>query len=131
MKTKNSAEKFIKKSILIVDGGSHLSKLYSYILSSDYSLTIKKNGIDALAWLEEGNDPDLIITSLRMPYLDGCAFIQNLKLSGFYRNTPVMLLSGDENLAERVEQMAYKVDSYLEKPFDPTVLKMQITKLIA
>lgn len=131
MKTKNSAEKLFKKNILIVDGGSHLSKLYSYILSSDYSLTIKKNGIDALAWLEEGNDPDLIITSLRMPYLDGCAFIQNLKLSGFYRNTPVMLLSGDENLAERVEQMAYKVDSYLEKPFDPNVLKMKITKLIA
>ena len=122
MKTNNNAFKIFKKSILIVDGGLNLSKLYNYILSSDYSVTIKQNGIDALAWLEEGNDPDLIISSLRMPYFDGTAFIQNLKLSGFYRNTPVMLLSGEENLAEKVKQMSFKIDGYLEKPFNPMVL---------
>ncbi len=131
MKTNGKAFKIFKKSILIVDGGLNLSKLYNYILSADYTVTIKQNGIDALAWLEEGNDPDLIISSLRMPYFDGTAFLQNLKLSGFYRNTPVMLLSGEENLAEKVQQMSFKIDGYLEKPFNPMVLKSQITQLIA
>ena len=131
MKTNGKAFKIFKKSILIVDGGLNLSKLYNYILSADYTVTIKQNGIDALAWLEEGNDPDLIISSLRMPYFDGTAFLQNLKLSGFYRNTPVMLLSGEENLAEKVRQMSFKIDGYLEKPFNPMVLKSQITQLIA
>ena len=120
-----------KKSILIVDGGLNISKLLNFILSTDYSLTIKTNGLEALSWLEEGNDPDLIISSLRLPYFDGSAFIQNLKMSGFYRDTPVLVLSGEENLAEKVKQMSVKIDSYLEKPFNPMVLKSQITQLIA
>ncbi|WP_225872379.1 response regulator [Pedobacter frigidisoli] len=121
----------MKKHILLVDGGLNLSKLMHFILSSDYKLTIMTSGIEALSWLEEGNDPDLIITSLRMPYFDGGLFIQNLKLSGFYRNTPVMLLSGEENLHEKVEQMSFKIDGYMEKPFNPTILKNHINRLIA
>ena len=129
--TKTRESKAKKKSILLVDGGLNISKLLHFILASEYYLTIKGNGIQALAWLEEGNDPDLIISSLRMPYFDGTALVQNLRQSGFYSNTPVMLLSGDENLAEKVNQMSFKIDSYLEKPFDPTVLKSHITRLIA
>ncbi|RZL63387.1 MAG: response regulator, partial [Pedobacter sp.] len=114
-----------------VDGGLNLSKLYNYILASDYYVTIKSNGIDALGWLEDGNDPDLIISSLRMPYFNGTSFIENLKLSGFYRNTPVILLSGEDNLAEKVQKLSFKVDSFMEKPFNPIALKTQITQLIA
>ena len=66
-----------------------------------------------------------------MPYFDGSLFIQILKLSGLYRNTPVMLLSGEENLEEKVKGMTLKVDSYMEKPFNPTKLKSQISSLIA
>jgi len=120
-----------KKQILIVDGGLSLGKLLNFILAPEYRLTIKTNGIEALSWLEEGNDPDLVISSLRMPYFDGSMFIQNLRFSGLYRNTPVMLLSGEENLEEKVKQMSFKIDSYMEKPFDPTVLKHRISRLIA
>ncbi|WP_342327890.1 response regulator [Pedobacter sp. FW305-3-2-15-E-R2A2] len=120
-----------KKSILIVDDELSILKLLSFILASDYDLIIKKSGIEAIAWLEEGNDPDLIISDLMMPYFDGSTLIRNLKLSGFYRNTPVILLSGAEDLADKVKQMPFKIDSYLEKPFNPAVLKSQIAQLIA
>ncbi|MCX2574870.1 response regulator [Pedobacter sandarakinus] len=128
---RNSMSKVKKKHILLVDGGLNIGKLLHFILSPDYKLTIKTNGINALSWLEEGNDPDLIISSLRMPYFDGGTFIQNLRCSGFYRNTPVMILSGEENLAEKVQQMAFKIDSYMEKPFNPIALKVKINMLIA
>jgi len=120
-----------KKSILIVDDELSILKLLSFILASEYDLIIKKSGIEAIAWLEEGNDPDLIISDLMMPYFDGSTLIRNLKLSGFYRNTPVILLSGAEDLADKVKQMPFKIDSYLEKPFNPAVLKSQIAQLIA
>jgi len=128
---KNDVRKYEKKHILLVDGGLDLGKLLNFILAPDYRLTIKTNGIDALSWLEEGNDPDLVISSLRMPYFDGSVFIQSLKCSGFYRNTPVMLLSGEENLEEKIKNMSFRIDSYMEKPFDPVVLKNQISRLIA
>lgn len=119
-----------KKSILIVDDELSILKLLSFILAADYDLIIKKSGIEAIAWLEEGNDPDLIISDLMMPYFDGSTLIRNLKVSGFYRNTPVILLSGAEDLADKVKQMPFKIDSYLEKPFNPAVLKSQIAQLI-
>ena len=120
-----------KKSILIVDDELSILKLLSFILASEYDLIIKKSGIEAIAWLEEGNDPDLIISDLMMPYFDGSTLIRNLKLSGFYRNTPVILLSGAEDPSDKVKQMPFKIDSYLEKPFNPAILKSQIAQLIA
>ncbi|WP_316820127.1 response regulator [Pedobacter gandavensis] len=119
-----------KKNILIVDDELSILKLLSFILAGDYDLIIKKSGIEAIAWLEEGNDPDLIISDLMMPYFDGSSLIRNLKISGFYRNTPVILLSGAEDLADKVKNMPFKIDSYLEKPFNPATLKSQIAQLI-
>jgi len=120
-----------RKKILVVDSELNILKLLSFILAADYDLTIKKSAIDGLEWLSEGNDPDLIISGLRMPYFDGSSFIKTLKVSGFYRDTPVILLSGAENLESLVSSLSFKVDSYLEKPFNPTVLKSRIEHLTA
>lgn len=120
-----------RKIILIVDDEPSILKLLNFILSSEYTLVIKTSGIEAIAWLEEGNDPDLIITDLMMPYFDGSTLIRNLKISGFYRNTPVILLSGADDLEEKVKEMTFKIDCFIEKPFNPTILKSHITELLA
>jgi CheY-like chemotaxis protein len=121
----------LRKLILIVDDEPSILKLLNFILSSTYELVIKTSGIEAIAWLEEGNDPDLIISDLMMPYFDGSSLIRNLKISGFYRNTPVILLSGADDLSEKVEAMTFTVDRYLQKPFNPTALKTSISELLA
>lgn len=120
-----------KKEILVVDDEPSILKLLNFILSANYTLVIKTSGIEAIAWLEEGNDPDLIISDLMMPYFDGSSMIKNLKISGFYRNTPVILLSGAEDLEEKVKEMPFKIDRFLEKPFNPAILKSHITELLA
>nr|WP_068892554.1 response regulator [Pedobacter panaciterrae] len=120
----------LRKQILVVDDELSILRLLTFILSADYDLVIKKSGIEAISWLEEGNDPNLIISDLMMPYFDGSTLIRNLKISGFYRDTPVILLSGAEDLEEKVKKMPFKIDSYLEKPFNPAVLKSKIAQLI-
>lgn len=117
----------MKKQILVVDDELSILKLLNFILSKDYDLVIKQNGADAISWLEEGNDPALIISDLEMPYIDGGSFIRNLKISGFYRNTPVILLSGADDLENIVAQMPFQADSYFKKPFNPAELKSSIT----
>jgi CheY-like chemotaxis protein len=119
-----------RKVILIIDDEPSILKLLNFILSSTYDLIIKTSGIEAIAWLEEGNDPDLIISDLMMPYFDGSLLIKNLKVSGFYRNTPVILLSGADDLAEKVGAMPFTVDHFLQKPFNPTALKTSISELL-
>ncbi len=113
----------MKKQILVVDDELSILKLLNFILSKEYDLVIKQNGADAINWLEDGNDPALIISDLEMPYIDGGSFIRNLKISGFYRDTPVILLSGADNLERIVEGMSYRADHYLKKPFNPAELK--------
>jgi DNA-binding response OmpR family regulator len=121
----------MKKQILIVDDELSILKLLNFVLSKDYDLIIKNSGVDAFNWLEEGNDPDLIISDLHMPYFDGSSFIRNLKVSGFYRDTPVILLSGAEDLDKKVNELSIKVESYIQKPFNPDQLKAIINHLVA
>jgi two-component system chemotaxis response regulator CheY len=116
----------MKRQILIVDDEITILKLLNFVLSRDYELVIKTSGVDALSWLEEGNSPSLILSDLEMPYFDGSSFIYNLKISGFYRDTPVIILSGAENLDERVANMPFSLDACISKPFNPNQLKEAI-----
>lgn len=118
-----------KKQILIVDDEITILKLLNFVLSADYELIIKTSGVEALSWLEEGNSPSLIISDLEMPYFDGSSFIYNLKISGFYRDTPVIILSGAADLAEKVAKMPFELDDFIPKPFNPSQLKEAIANV--
>ncbi|MGI4728689.1 MAG: response regulator [Janthinobacterium lividum] len=118
-----------KKQILVVDDDLSILKLLNFILSKEYEVVMKSSGIEAFAWLEEGNYPELIISDLEMPYFDGTSFIRNLKISGFYRDTPVIVLSGAYDLEEKVKRMSFAVEGYLTKPFNPAGLKAIIQQV--
>jgi len=121
----------MKKRILIVDDELSILKLLNFVLSPYYDLVIKNSGMNAFSWLEEGNNPDLIISDLSMPHFDGKMFIHNLKISGFYRYTPIILLSGEENLDFIARNMSFKIDFVLPKPFNPDVLKNAISNILS
>jgi CheY-like chemotaxis protein len=116
-----------KRQILVVDDELSILKLLNFVLSNEYELVIKNSGVEALTWLEEGNSPALILSDLEMPYFDGSSFIHNLKISGFYRDTPVIILSGAINLEDRVAKMTFDLDAYIPKPFNPVQLKEAIS----
>ncbi|RYE24539.1 MAG: response regulator [Sphingobacteriaceae bacterium] len=119
----------IKKQILVVDDDLSILKLLNFILAKEYDVVMKPSGIEAFGWLEEGNYPELIISDLEMPYFDGTSFIRNLKISGFYRDTPVIVLSGAHDLKDRVAKMSFAVEGYLHKPFNPAGLKQTIEQV--
>jgi two-component system chemotaxis response regulator CheY len=120
----------MKKTLLIVDDDLSILKLLNFILSKDYDIVVKNNGIDAFGWLEDGNMPELIISDLQMPYFDGQSFVKNVKISGFYRDLPVILLSAADDLDEQVKKMPFKVEAYIHKPFKPSELKTAINELL-
>ncbi|MBA3828344.1 MAG: response regulator [Taibaiella sp.] len=120
----------MREQILIVDDDPVISKLLEIIMSEKYSVICKQNGIEAFRWLEEGNFPDLIISDLQMPYLDGSSFVRNLKISGFYEETPVVVLSGSEDMQSVIQNMPFTVDGTISKPFNPTLLKETISNIL-
>jgi CheY-like chemotaxis protein len=120
----------MKKQILVVDDDLTISKLIDFILSKDYDIVVKENGADAIEWLEEGNDPALIISDLEMPYIDGATFIRNLRTSDFYSKTPIFLISGADNLEGLVEEIPLQVDCFFKKPFNHADLKSSVTAFL-
>ena len=120
----------MKKKLLIVDDDLSILKLLNFILSKEYEIVVKNNGMDAFSWLEDGNIPELIISDLQMPYFDGQSFVKNIKISGLFRDIPVILLSAAHDLDEQVTKMPYNIDAYLPKPFNPTSLKSAISQVI-
>jgi len=120
----------MKKKLLIVDDDLSILKLLNFILHKDYEIVVKNNGMDAFSWLEDGNIPELIISDLQMPYFDGQSFVKNVKISGLFRDIPVILLSAAHDLDELVTKMPYNIDAYLPKPFNPTSLKSAISQVI-
>lgn len=116
----------VKKRILLVDDEIAILKLLEFILKKDYELVIKNNGFDALTWLDSGNIPDLIISDMEMPYFNGADFVRSLKVSGYFRNVPVIVLSGSETLENIKIKIPYEINGLMAKPFNPGILKDKI-----
>lgn len=120
-----------RKLILLVDDEITVLKLLEFILKKDYNLVIHNNGLEAISWMDEGNLPDLIISDLEMPYVDGLDFVRSLKTSGYYREIPIILLSAAYSLEDLVQKLPYSFDLLMPKPFNPTKLKETIKNLLS
>jgi CheY-like chemotaxis protein len=80
--------------------------------------------------MDEGHMPDLIISDLEMPYVDGLDFVRSLKTSGYYRDIPIILLSAAYSLEDLVEKLPYHFNLLMPKPFNPNKLKESIQNLL-
>lgn len=119
-----------KKLILLVDDEITVLKLLEFILKKDYELVIHNNGLEAISWMDEGHMPDLIISDLEMPYVDGLDFVRSLKTSGYYRDVPIILLSAAYSLEDLAEKLPYSFNLLMPKPFNPSKLKESIQNLL-
>lgn len=115
-----------KKQILIIEDNKNLRWLLGAMLSKQYEVTTQKDGWEAMRWLAEGNIPDLILLDLQMPRLGGLAFLKHIRNSGFFRDIPVIVLSGQENSPETAQCLDYGALAFVSKPFNPTKLNQKI-----
>src|SRR5687768_18204969 len=60
---------------------------YTTLFRSKYEVVVMNNGLEAWCWLTEGNHPDLIISDIKMPSLDGLELLENLSSSGLDRKS--------------------------------------------
>lgn len=118
------------KKILLVDDRSSITLLLVHFLSKHYEVEAKNDGLEAIAWLQQGNIPDLIITDLQMPNIDGLELIKRLKESGYFKNIPIIVLSSKDSSSDRVQCLKAGADDYLMKPFNPEELLIRIEKIL-
>lgn len=120
-----------KKKILILDDEQCILKILMFVLKDEYDLVIKNNGSEAITWLDNGNNiPDLIISDIEMPFINGVEFINRLKLSNFYKEIPIIVISGSDSLENIQNKIPYSIESLFLKPFNPKILKEKINALL-
>lgn len=116
--------------ILIVDDKPEIAKVIKIHLSTDYEVYYKCNPIEALSWMHEGYIPDLIISDVYMPEMNGHDFLLQLKASSLFRDIPVIVLSSMENSGERIQLLEDGADDFILKPFNPQELKIRVRNIL-
>lgn len=118
-----------KKSILVVDDEITIRTLLNNVLGRDYNVTAKENGVEALKWIQAGNIPELIISDIMMPDMDGYELVKNIRASGLFSQIPLLMLSGEEDSQTRIKFYKMRINNFIVKPFNPEEL-LVLTKLI-
>ena len=84
----------------------------------------------ALAEIEAGMTPDLIITDLNMPVMNGFEFLQGLRKVPATQRTPCLMLTTETKAELKQQGKALGLTGWIVKPFNPAQLKQAITRVL-
>lgn len=122
----NSDEKW---SLLIIEDNTELRTFLKNVLSRSYKVYAAINGIDGIEQAKK-HVPDLIISDVMMPLMDGLEMIQHIKNNKELSHIPIILLSAKSSLDDRIKGLENGIDDYITKPFGANYLKTRIQSLI-
>lgn len=119
----------IKPSILLVDDQKEMVDFISNDLSKDYVVLKASDGLKALEVLKKER-VHLVISDVMMPKMDGFELCKQIKTNLDYSHIPIILLTAKQSLQAKIEGLESGADAYIEKPFSPEHLHVQISNLL-
>jgi len=115
--------------VLIVEDNQELRKFLRSQLQHFYRIIEAENGKEGLVIAME-NLPDLILSDIMMPEMDGIELLDALKNTVETSHIPVILLTAKSSVESKIEGLNYGADYYITKPFDTDFLMASIENLI-
>ena len=118
-----------RPEVLVVEDNIDVLNLLNRVLSPEYTVIHAHNGKEALQLLERGH-PELVISDIMMPEMDGLQLCQYIKSEPSLRFVPVMLLTAKGSAEERTAGVNIGADDYLGKPWQTEELLARANRLI-
>ena len=115
--------------ILIVEDNEELRHFLVNMLQKDYRILEAADGKSGLD-LTVSAMPDLIISDIMMPVMDGIELLEAVKKNHDISHIPFILLSAKASLDDRIQGLEYGADDYITKPFSSSYLKARISSLL-
>ncbi len=118
-----------KPLVLIVEDNADLQRYLAESLKGDYRVSFALNGQEGID-LGVAELPDLIVSDLMMPKVDGMELVRQMKSDERTSHIPVILLTAKADSGTRLEGIETGADDYVAKPFEMAELKARIQNLI-
>jgi DNA-binding NarL/FixJ family response regulator len=116
--------------ILLVDDEPGLREaVKAYLEDSEFIVDVASNANQGWDILEQ-NFPDLVISDIMMPQVDGYQFLKKLREDQRFKNLPVVFLTAKGMTTDRIQGYQAGCDAYLAKPFDPEELVAIVENLL-
>jgi DNA-binding NarL/FixJ family response regulator len=118
------------KRLLVVDDDAGLLLAVSDTLRAEgYDVETARRGAEALVIVAQVL-PDLIISDIRMPGMDGYQLVRNLRSNPRTRLVPIIFLTAKDETGDRIQGFRTGVDAYLTKPFEPDELVAVVAAIL-
>jgi DNA-binding response OmpR family regulator len=125
----NKTGKIFPDTILVVEDNYDLRNYLYEELKDDYNIRVASNGSEGLK-IAVDELPDLIISDIMMPELNGFELCKAIKSNIITSHIPVLLLTAKTENEQKIEGYSYGADAYITKPFDIDSIKAQVKQII-
>jgi DNA-binding response OmpR family regulator len=126
----SSQERSEKLKILVIEDNYDMSQYITSFLHDDYIVLTAYDGLEGVK-LSEQEVPDLIISDVMMPKLDGYQTTQKIRQNPITNHIPIILLTSRQDFESKLKGWHHQIDEYLTKPFNEEELKVRIKNLLA
>jgi two-component system, sensor histidine kinase ChiS len=118
-----------REIVLIVDDNNDVREFIHELLENEYLIHEAENGNTGIIKARE-TIPDLIITDLMMPVMDGYKFCKKIRKDERTSHIPIIMLTAKADFDDKMEGLETGIDDYIIKPFSTKELKARIRNLI-
>lgn len=119
------------RQIFVVDDEPEMTAfLKERLESKGFQVAVAHSGEDALAYLRDHHQPDLVILDIGLPDLSGYKVCEGLRKIYESKRVPVLMLTAKDKPLDKVHGFEYGSDAYITKPFDLAQLEQTITMLL-
>lgn len=118
------------KTIMTVDDSASVRQMVSFTLkNAGYIVLEASDGKDALSKVN-GTKPDMVITDLNMPNLDGIGLIKALRQNAACKFIPIIMLTTESQAEKKMEGKSAGATGWIVKPFNPDQLLAVVKKVL-
>ena len=119
------------KTVLTVDDSRTMRDMLMLALKdAGYRVVQAEDGVHGLEVLQ-AESPDIVITDINMPRMDGFGFIEGMRADPNHRTTPVLVLTTESDAEKKARVRAAGATGWIVKPFDPAKLVDAVRRVAA
>lgn len=124
--------KTVSKIVLTVDDSRTMRDMLMLALGdAGFTVVQAVDGVHGLEVLDNMDQPDVIITDINMPRMDGFGFIEGVRSSDRHRTTPILVLTTESDQTKKEKARAAGATGWIIKPFVPEKLIDAVRRVAA